>query len=304
MSSKCTREYSVFVGGLANNVTNTDLFNYFSIFGNIKSCDVQMWKNNPIKCRGFAIVTAADLKTYELIINAQHKLGGRNIECKEHIKDRSQLNDYSKNEVNKKVFVSGLSKKVTDEDFKAYFSQFGAVKIAYVVKHHKDQKSKGFGFVIFDSKSDRIRALQLDGHMICGKKVCCNEYSTKANLKKKDIISQEVSYHESSEDDTNYQSTTGNSDSESNGRPAGGIESQYQARFNAFNSNGLSEQPNTDIYGVYGLQNRYDAHCANHLLYEFQTTPRVTNRPIARQIYSPFQGSNLLGAKLAMLYRR
>ena len=59
----------------------------------------------------------------------------------------------------KKIFVSGLSKKIDDEQFKAFFSRFGKISMAYVVKHHKDKKSKGFGFISFETKEDRDRLL-------------------------------------------------------------------------------------------------------------------------------------------------
>ena len=103
MASKLNgNDFTIFVGGLANNVTDGDLFNYFSTFGYILTCKAQMWHNNPQKCRGFALITAGDKQTYDIILSSQHQIAGRNIECKVHIKDKSQLNDYSKNESDRK----------------------------------------------------------------------------------------------------------------------------------------------------------------------------------------------------------
>lgn len=151
--------FSIFVGGLSNVVTNQDLNNYFSQFGPISNCEVQTWKNNPTKCRGFAIITAGDAKTYEAILAGSHRLGERLIECKKMITDRNELDVHSKDLMQKKIFVSGLSKKVEDEQFKAFFSRYGKISMAYVVKHHKDKKSKGFGFISFENKEDRDRLL-------------------------------------------------------------------------------------------------------------------------------------------------
>ena len=151
--------FSIFVGGLSNIVTNQDLSIYFSQFGPISHCEVQTWKNNPTKCRGFAIIRAGDEQTYELILTSSHRLGERLIECKKMITDKSELDVHSKDLMQKKIFVSGLSKKIDDEQFKAFFSRFGKISMAYVVKHHKDKKSKGFGFISFETKEDRDRLL-------------------------------------------------------------------------------------------------------------------------------------------------
>lgn len=175
--------HSIFVGGLSNTITNQDLLAYFGQFGNLVSCEVQMWKNNPTKCRGFAIIQVDSQSAYERILNQTHKLQGRAIECKTVIQDKTQLDSHSKEEQEKKIFVSGLCKRVDDEHLRTFFSQFGEVRMAYVVKHHKDKKSRGIGYVSFKNKESKVKALAATGLVIEGKNICCSEYSTKYNLK-------------------------------------------------------------------------------------------------------------------------
>lgn len=177
-------DLSLFVGGLSNSVTNQALWEYFGKYGTIASVEVQMWKNNPEKCRGFATVIAKDFSTFEAILRQDHYIEGRFIECKRMIRDKEVLEQYTQEQIEKKVFVSGLSKKVDDWQLKEFFSQFGPVKMAYVVKHHKDKKSKGFGFVTFENKKDKLKVLNLQEIMIGDKKVVCTEYSTRMELKK------------------------------------------------------------------------------------------------------------------------
>lgn len=294
-------DFTIFVGGLANNVTDGNLFNYFAAFGNILTCKAQMWHNNPQKCRGFALVTAGDKETYDIILSSQHEIAGRNIECKVHIKDKSQLNDYSKSESDRKIFVSGLPKRVTDEELKSYFSYFGPVKIAYIVKHHKDKKPKGFGFVIFENKADRDVALQYGDHYFYDKKTSCTEYSTKADLKKRDNNSQELSNQEVSEDDSNYQSTTGNSDSDLIAGHNYGAESQYQARFNATCGQFSEYQPTEYDQGFDAYQPSYQAH-ATHIGAGAESTWSTAAAARCKQTYSPFKGSNLLAMKINYVF--
>lgn len=181
-------EYSIFVGGLSNSVTNTDLNAYFSQYGSVLDCDAQMWKNNPNKCRGFAIIKVADAQVYDCILSKTHKLQGRAIECKKVIQNKSELDEHSKEEQEKKVFVSGLSKKVDDETLRTFFESFGEVRMAYVVKHHKDRKSRGIGYVSFVSRDVKDKVLSLSGLTLDNKPVFCSEYSTKFNLKQNTLV--------------------------------------------------------------------------------------------------------------------
>ena len=48
-----------------------------------------------------------------------------------------------------KVFVGGLSQSVTDDEFRAYFEQFGVVTDAVVMFDRQTQRSRGFGFATF-----------------------------------------------------------------------------------------------------------------------------------------------------------
>merc|ERR1719261_2201406 len=49
-----------------------------------------------------------------------------------------------------KVFVGGLNPNTTAESMHAYFSRFGLVSDAAVVKDAVTKKSRGFGFVEFE----------------------------------------------------------------------------------------------------------------------------------------------------------
>lgn len=303
MTSKSSSEFTVFVGGLANHTTNRDLLAYFSAFGNIARCEVQMWKNNPTKCRGFALVTAADKPTYEKVLATEHKLGGRYIECKKMIKDKSELQCHSKNEVEKKIFVSGLSKKVTEEQFKAYFALFGEVKIAYIVKHHKDLKSKGFGFVSFSDKRCKQVLLDTPEHIIEGKQVICSEYSTKFDLKKASGPKTNC-FEDISSDNGEYNfpinTTTSFSDSDPN-------ELRHQERVydyseysgydcgNVQHESAYPSQYSENQFVYENFENRYTWNCDNHCSTQ-------SSRRQEKAQYNPFVGSNLFQQKLAQLF--
>jgi RNA-binding protein Musashi len=68
----------------------------------------------------------------------------------------------------KKIFVGGLSADVTDEIFHEYFSKFGGVKDAVVMVDRSTNRSRGFGFVTFETE-DAVDAVLKNENEIMGK---------------------------------------------------------------------------------------------------------------------------------------
>ena len=58
-----------------------------------------------------------------------------------------------------KLFIGGLSFDTTDETFKNYFSGFGEVTDAFVLRDNVTKRSRGFGFVTFKTEADADKCL-------------------------------------------------------------------------------------------------------------------------------------------------
>lgn len=61
----------------------------------------------------------------------------------------------------KKLYIGGLPYATTDTELKEAFSQAGAVSSAVVIMDKMTGRSKGFGFVEFDSDEDADKAIDL-----------------------------------------------------------------------------------------------------------------------------------------------
>lgn len=59
---------------------------------------------------------------------------------------------------------------ITD-DFQKYFERFGNVISAEVMFNRETQKSRGFGFIVFDTEEAVDRVLHQPSHIIDGKMV-------------------------------------------------------------------------------------------------------------------------------------
>ena len=78
--------------------------------------------------------------------------------------------------MSKKLFVGGLSWGSDDESLRQAFEKFGHVSEAKVITDRETGRSRGFGFVTFDSDSDATAALsEMDGKELDGRAIKVNE---------------------------------------------------------------------------------------------------------------------------------
>ena len=76
----------------------------------------------------------------------------------------------------KKLFVGGLPWATTNDDLKDLFSQAGAVSSATVITDKMTGRSRGFGFVEFESDADADNALSMfNGKDYNGRNLVVNE---------------------------------------------------------------------------------------------------------------------------------
>lgn len=74
------------------------------------------------------------------------------------------------------IYVGNLSYEVSDSDLQNTFSQFGKVTSAKVIRDMYSGKSKGFGFVEMESKSEAESAISsLNGTDLKGRNITVNE---------------------------------------------------------------------------------------------------------------------------------
>lgn len=60
----------------------------------------------------------------------------------------------------KKLFVAGLSYNISDAEFEQHFAQYGTVVSARIITDRETGRSKGFGFVEYESESEAQAAME------------------------------------------------------------------------------------------------------------------------------------------------
>lgn len=150
---------------LDKSLDNKALHDTFSSFGNILSCKIATDGTGQSKGYGFvqfeaeeAAQTAID-KLNGMLINDKQVFVGHFLRKQE--RDSSMTRSKFNN-----VYVKNLSESITDDDLKKTFGEYGTITSA-VVMRDGDGKSKGFGFVNFESPDDAGNAVDaLNGKKI------------------------------------------------------------------------------------------------------------------------------------------
>lgn len=138
----------IFIGGLARETTSAQFIKHFGKYGEITD-SVIMKDRKTGQPRGFGFVTYADLSVVDQVIQDTHVINGKQVEIKRTIpKGAIGAKDFK----TKKIFVGGIPATVTEEEFKDFFTQYGEVKDHQIMRDHSTSRSRGFGFVTFDTE--------------------------------------------------------------------------------------------------------------------------------------------------------
>jgi cold-inducible RNA-binding protein len=79
-----------------------------------------------------------------------------------------------------KIFVGGLAWATDDHGLKAAFESFGGVTEAKVITDRMTGRSRGFGFVTFETSEAASEALSFDGQMLDGRTVRVDKANQRA----------------------------------------------------------------------------------------------------------------------------
>ncbi|XP_016946952.1 polyadenylate-binding protein [Drosophila biarmipes] len=151
---------NVFIKNLDKAIDNKAIYDTFSAFGNILSCKVATDEKGNSKGYGFvhfeteeAANTSID-KVNGMLLNGKKVYVGKFIPRKEREKE---LGEKAKLFTN--VYVKNFTEDFDDEKLKEFFEPYGKIT-SYKVMSKEDGKSKGFGFVAFETTEAAEAAVQ------------------------------------------------------------------------------------------------------------------------------------------------
>ncbi|XP_072992330.1 uncharacterized protein [Typha latifolia] len=151
----------IFIGGLPRDTSMNTFLKHFEKYGQIID-SVIMKDKYTSQPRGFGFITYSDPSVVDKVIEDTHIINGKQVEIKRTIpKGSMQSKDFK----TKKIFVGGIPSTVTDDEFKNFFSKHGEVVDHQIIRDHETNRSRGFGFIVFDSEQV-VDDLLANGNMI------------------------------------------------------------------------------------------------------------------------------------------
>ncbi|XP_042384890.1 heterogeneous nuclear ribonucleoprotein 1-like isoform X1 [Zingiber officinale] len=169
----------LFIGGISWSTNEGSLVEYFKNYGEVEEVAI-MKDRNTGRARGFGFIVFSDPAVAERVVMEKHMIDGRMVEAKKAVpKDDQQiLSRYTTSAHGspgpgrtKKIFVGGLPSTIAESEFKKYFDQFGTITDVVVMYDHNTQRSRGFGFIAYDSVNAVDKVLFKTFHELNGKTV-------------------------------------------------------------------------------------------------------------------------------------
>ncbi|EDW73801.1 uncharacterized protein Dwil_GK19652 [Drosophila willistoni] len=151
---------NVFIKNLDRQIDNKAIYDTFSAFGNILSCKVALDEKGNSKGYGFVHFETEEAantsieKVNGMLLNGKKVYVGKFIPRKEREKE---LGEKAKLFTN--VYVKNFTEEFDDEKLKDFFEPYGKIT-SYKVMSKEDGKSKGFGFVAFETTEAAEAAVQ------------------------------------------------------------------------------------------------------------------------------------------------
>nr|CAB3468226.1 unnamed protein product [Digitaria exilis] len=151
----------IFVGGVAWETTEETFTKHFKKYGAITDSVIMKDKHTKMP-RGFGFVTFSDPSVIDRVLEDEHVIDGRTVEVKRTVpKDEMSTKDGPKT---KKIFVGGIPPSLTEDKLKEHFSSYGKVVEHQIMLDHSTGRSRGFGFVTFESE-DAVERVMSQGRM-------------------------------------------------------------------------------------------------------------------------------------------
>lgn len=130
-------------------LTRAEVLNYFQSF--CRHATFSFEKREVSGNSGSArtgMVYLTQLKDVQRLLSSIHMLAGTRLECKQVDADQPAPVPAS-NLKQRRIFLRNLKKPIEDASLRTFFSSYGEVESAYIVKSNKNGLSRGFGYVTF-----------------------------------------------------------------------------------------------------------------------------------------------------------
>eukprot|EP00929_Paragymnodinium_shiwhaense_P009034 TRINITY_DN113060_c0_g1_i1.p2 TRINITY_DN113060_c0_g1~~TRINITY_DN113060_c0_g1_i1.p2 ORF type:complete len:266 (-),score=82.22 TRINITY_DN113060_c0_g1_i1:406-1203(-) len=171
----------IFIGGLPPGLQTEEVKAHFDRFGAITDAIV-------MRDRNFGFVTFQDPESVQAALQEKHSFQGQEITVKQADGKggpggKGGGGAKGAGPPTKKIFLGGLPQNCEDDRVRGYFAAYGNITDCVVMKDKETGRTRGFGFVEYDSTDavDKVMA-DFQNHMIDGKWIECKRSIPKEKM--------------------------------------------------------------------------------------------------------------------------
>jgi len=174
---KLVRGAALYVGDLHPDITDHELFQFFSAIAPVAS--VRLVRDSlTSKSRGYAYVNFHTVEEAERVLETHNYSKIRGRPCRIMWSER---NPAVRRSGVGNLYVSNLSAEVDPKDLHDRFSEFGNVVSCKISSNPETGKSRGYGFVQFETPDAADKAMEaMDGLELSGQAIKVEKYKPKA----------------------------------------------------------------------------------------------------------------------------
>ena len=163
----------LFVGGIPATMSEAEIENHFA--QSCRVCKVRiMREKKTLEPKGFAFVTLTDAAAVTAVLNMTHVIAGRKVDV-QLASRKGEKKEWKEDQKKKRIFVSNLPNNFGNDELAAYFSKYGQIRNAYIIKDFMTDQSKYYGYIEFEEVGV-VHAVLKEQVTIHGHKVTCLPY--------------------------------------------------------------------------------------------------------------------------------
>jgi hypothetical protein len=200
----------LFVGGIPATMSEAEIEHHFKRHCKVSKVRI-MREKKTLEPKGFAFVTLADATAVSAVLKVAHVIAGRKVDV-QLASRKGEKKDWKEEQKQKRLFVSNLPNNLGNEELAHYFSQYGQIRNAYIIKDFMTDQSKNYGYIEFEEVGV-VHSVLKDQVTIRGHKVVCLPYvgrheprHTKTKGGSEDEVSAETIYKKKGQSDFSHTS--------------------------------------------------------------------------------------------------
>lgn len=186
----------LFIGGIPIDCSFQELHEFLSQFDTVLWQRIEVDRFTGIG-RGFCYAILGSTEGQQKLLS-QTGLKMKNLQIGASIwQPKTQYLNKKDQNMMKKVFVKRLSPQCTEGDLATYFSTFGKVEKAVVLRNHGDNSSRKIGFVYFESEEAAKLCLSRPAHFMLGREFSVKKCINTNEMKKDRSLLEDSDRHRS-----------------------------------------------------------------------------------------------------------